>query len=49
MKKFLPLVLALAFTTLAVGFTLFVVRPGMRHKLAEVIEEITEHEGEEDS
>ena len=28
MKKFLPFVLALTFTALALGLTLFVVRPG---------------------
>jgi hypothetical protein len=47
MRRFLPFVFALAFTTLAVGFTLLVTRPAIRHKLADVIEEITE-EGEED-
>jgi len=36
MKKFLPLVLALAFTALALGITLFIVRPGIRS------EEVTE-------
>ena len=44
MKKILPLALALAFTTLAVGFTLLVMRPATRHKLADVIEEFTEME-----
>jgi hypothetical protein len=48
MRRFLPFVFALAFTTLAVAFTLVVIRPGMRHKLAEVIEEITEREEEDD-
>jgi hypothetical protein len=47
MRRFLPFVFALAFTTLAVGFTLLVTRPAIRHKLADVIEEITE-QGEED-
>lgn len=54
MKRFLPVIFALAFTTFAVGFTLFVVRPGLRsfrargedlqHKLADVIEEIADRE-----
>ena len=54
MKRFLPLVLALAFTSFAVVFTLFVVRPGIRsirpslegwrHKVDEVIDELTERE-----
>ena len=48
MRRFLPFVLALVFTALAVGLTLTVVRPGIRHKLAEVIEEITEREEEDD-
>lgn len=50
MRRFLPFVFALAFTALAVGLTLIVVRPGIRHKLADVIDEITEEtgEGEED-
>jgi len=49
MRRFLPFVFALVFTAIAVGLTLIVVRPGIRHKLANVIEEITEEtkEGEE--
>jgi hypothetical protein len=30
MKKFVPFALALAFTTLALGLALFLVRPGIR-------------------
>ena len=54
MKRFLPVIFALAFTTFAVAFTLLVVRPGvrsirargeeLRDKLADVIEEITDQE-----
>ena len=49
MRRFLPFVFALVFTAVAMGLTLIVVRPGIRHKLADVIEEITEEtkEGEE--
>ena len=52
MKRFLPVVFALTFTALALGLTLFVVRPGIRsirargedlqHELADVIDEITD-------
>lgn len=52
MKRFLPVIFALAFTTFAVGLTLLVFRPGIRsiwargedlqHKLADVIDEITD-------
>ena len=50
MRRFLPFVFALVFTALAVGLTLIVVRPGIRYKVADVIDEITEgmDEGEED-
>ena len=54
MKRFLPVIFAFAFTTLAVGLALLVVRPGMRsiqargeelrHKAADVIDEITDRE-----
>jgi hypothetical protein len=54
MKRFLPIIFALAFTAFAVGFTLLVARPGIRlirargenleHKLADVIDEITDRE-----
>jgi hypothetical protein len=49
MRRFLPFVFALVFTAVAMGLTLIVVRPGIRHKLADVIEEITEEtdEGED--
>ena len=52
MKRFLPVMLALSFSAIAVALTLFVVRPriqsirvatgGLRDKVDEVIEEITE-------
>jgi len=57
MKKLLPFVFALTFTALALGLTLFVVRPGIRsirargedlqHNVADVIDEITDREGAE--
>jgi hypothetical protein len=57
MKRFLPVIFALVFTTFAVGFTLLVVRPGLRsfrargedlqHNLADVIEEIADREEDE--
>ena len=46
MRRFLPFVFALVFTALAVGLTLIVIRPGIRDKLADVIEEITAETGE---
>ena len=52
MKRFLPVMLALSFSAIAVALTLFVVRSriqsirvatdGLRDKVDEVIEEITE-------
>jgi hypothetical protein len=52
MKRFLPVMLALSFSAIAVALTLFVVRPriqsirvatgDLRDKVDEVIEEITE-------
>lgn len=54
MKRYLPVMLALAFSALAVAVALFVFRPGLgfargaaeelRHKVDEVIEEVTERE-----
>lgn len=56
MKRFLPVMFALLFSALAVGFTLFVVRPrmtslkaagdGLRHKIEEVVEEMAEKEAD---
>ena len=57
MKRFLPIIFALAFTAFAVGFTLLVARPGIRsvraraedlqHKLADVIDEIADRRADE--
>jgi len=54
MKRFLPVIVAFAFTTLAVGLALFVIRPGvrsiqsrgdeLRHKVADVIDKIADRE-----
>lgn len=57
MNRFLPLLLALAFSAFAVALALFVVRPRMdtlrvatgdwRHRLDEVIEEVTDRKEED--
>jgi hypothetical protein len=53
MKRFMPVILALSFTAIAVAFALFVIRPriepgqipgGLRRKLGEAIEAVTEPE-----
>jgi hypothetical protein len=54
MKRFMPVLLALSFSVIAVAVMLFVVRPRaqvfrdaageLRHKIDEVIEEVTENE-----
>lgn len=59
MKRFLPVMFALLFSALAVGFTLFVVRPrmtslkaageGLRHKIEEVVEEVVEEMAEKEA
>lgn len=54
MKRYLPVMFAVAFSALAMAIAVFVLRPGLpglrgaaaelRHKVDEVIEEVTERE-----